>query len=73
MNNTKKRPQKNTFRALGEDRKEHMRKDQERTVKNTLTKRGPILALAPHKQLGVTKHLGEKVGSCNYLYLKRIP
>jgi hypothetical protein len=70
---TPRKGNKNTFKALRKDHKEHMHKDQERTVKNTRTKRGPILALALHKQLGVTKHLGEKLGSCNYLYLKRMP
>ncbi len=53
-------------------------------MKNTCAKikRGPwrthapfqaTPTLAPYKQLKVIKHLGEKLGSCNCLYLREIP
>jgi hypothetical protein len=53
-------------------------------VKNTCAKieRGPwkthapfqaTPTLAPHKQPGVTKHLGEKLGTCNCLYTRKMP
>ncbi len=41
-------------------------------MKNTHTKRRPTPTLVAHKQHGITKHVGEKLGSCNCLYLRKM-